>query len=446
MTSGLRKSISKSIPVVGSSTELNGLLTGAIKLSDAATALKPVSKVPFHQIHPSPLNPRYEDLCTAHVIQPKFVTGSGTPRHSSATHINKLSRNRALEWAQRVRDSWLKSEPGKAWLAAETKSGHQLNFVDPDEKQKDALWKAYMRRWIERVDRMLSRQEYDEAGKARLATLLLQWNELIALSATVMKDGLMSPVGVRPVGGQFEIVGGERRYWACRLGSMDFIPVVGQELDDLSAMSRTIHENWDRLDISTVSKVRALRRYFGELTGEPCGPRNKKITISLFENEFAGRSKSFCHRWRGICRLPEDSELLADICSGAVTGINNIDNLVRAFHKELKSDNQTSSREKDQDNESNSPSTTPKPPSPPKQPPGNSTSLKVRPLGTEAGLKVFAALKSIDGVSDDARETIEKALSGWRGAPDKQRKKFMEEVLSTLAEALDPLDEVGNDS
>jgi hypothetical protein len=67
-------------------------------------------------------------------------------------------------------------------------------------------------------------------------------------------------------------------------------------------------------------------------------------------------------------------------------------------------------------------------------------------LGTEAGLKVFAALKSIDGVSDDARETIEKALSGWRGAPDKQRKKFMEEVLSTLAEALDPLDEVGNDS
>ena len=100
----LRKTIQKSISVAGSSSELNGLLTGATMLPDAATSLRPVSKVAFHQIHPTPSNPRYEDLCTARVIQLDFVTRSGSERHPSATHINKLSRNRVMEWSHRVKD------------------------------------------------------------------------------------------------------------------------------------------------------------------------------------------------------------------------------------------------------------------------------------------------------------------------------------------------------
>ena len=451
---------------IGSSGEMNGLLTGEKILQDAASSLKPVSNISFNSIRPTPTNPRYKDLLAAHIIQPDLKTRSGSPRRASSTHVNKLSRNRALAWTLRVKDGWLTSPAGQAWLASEARNGHKFNFDTPDEKEKSIIWKAYMRRWLERVERMLLRAPpdaatykrweailgrepresvpvADERERKRIDALLKEWNELIALATNVAKDGLISPIRLRPMSGYFEIVGGERRFWACRLANLDYIPSVGNVADDVSAMSQQIHENLDRLDISRGGWVIALRRYFETLLGEPCGPNNKQITISLFENEFAGRSKSWAHRWRGICKLPEDSQLLADICSGAITGVQTIDEAVRAYHKRFKAgENPEPNRALDPENSNGLQAPSPKLPA--KRPPAAApvASVKVRLPGTETGVRLLSAIGTIDGVDSNTKAVIAKAMDGWRGAPDKLRKKILEEVLTALSLSLDPLDEV----
>lgn len=434
-----RKTISKS-----SSTELHGLLNGTQKIDESGTTLQVPSKIPFKQIRTVPTNPRYDDLCTALIVQPKFETASGTPRHYSSAHVYKLSRQRAFMWAQKARTGWFLSANGKAWLASEAKHGHKFNFDEPTDADRDIIWKAYMRRWYERVERMLKRRLKTAEDTRRYDKLLEQWNELIALAANIARDGLTSPVRVRPMGGEYDIVGGERRYWACRLASMDHIPVMGGAISDMKAMSQTLHENLDRLDISRSGWVKALRLYMAQLTGESCGPKNKQLTIAIFQNEFAGRSRSWANRWRGICRLPEDSKLLASILSGELTGVNEIDKAVREYHKLGKAGENPEALDDDQQE---SPTLEPGMPNPvtpkpaPQKPAPAIPAAKARLPGTVGGLRMLDALKGVEGINDGTKESIGTAMEKWRVSNDTVRRKMLEDIFSSFAADLDKFDD-----
>ena len=458
--------------VISSSASSDALLTGEKQIASPETAMQPTAKLRASQFKTTSTNPRYPELLEARVLQPNHVTKSGSPRKASSTHINKLTRTSAILWAQRVKKTWLLSDAGKSWLANEARAGHKLNFEDPSAKDLDAIWRAYTRRWYARVERMLTRSTPDAAeikrleaqGEAspeqareyrdklkRIEALLSQWSHLLALANNIHKDGLIQPIRVRPCGGGFfEIVAGERRYWACRLIGMDNIPYAGDLASDLVALSQKIHENLDRLDVSRAGWVLALRRYMAALTEHPCGPDNPELNLATFENEFAGRSKSWCHRWRGVCQLPDDSELLRQICSGEVSGIRNIDEHVRAYHRARKSGQNPEQYQlpsspggagtaEEPETNPQAPAGSSNPKSQPSAPPA--PAAKARLPGTEGGIRIFQALKTIEGVSDKARSAIETAIAGWRAAPEKYRRKCMEDVFDALAADLDLLDE-----
>jgi hypothetical protein len=469
-----RKSIRREIDQ-SSTTNDFGLLTGQQQIVDSASALRPVSKLLATSIRPTPHNPRYKELCDAYIIQPQVENGSG--RHAGSTHINKLSRRRATEWMARVKDGWLKTEAGQAWLAEEVKSGHSFNFDNPLEDEKTSIWRARFRRWQDRVTRMLLRQPPDVAtakrwsaitGKPvesfvrereplepeerkRVVTLLTMWAELFALSSNILKDGLIQPVKVRPVHNGFQIVGGERRYWGCCLASIDHVACVGNEIDDITALSQTIHENLDRSDISLQSQVRSMRLYVAAKVAEPCGPNNTKVKLSFFEDEFAGRSRSWSARWRVVCMLPEDCEVMKAIYAGVYSTINEIDVHARAYLKYLKvnpgahvsdagsdpdaAGNATASQGINSAKQSAPKAALPKKPEPP-QP-----RAKVRLPGTEAGKRILIALKTTEGLDEASQTAIESALKGWPAAPEKQRKKYLEEVIELMAKGLDHFDD-----
>lgn len=445
-----------------------GLLSGQQPIVDAASALRPVSRLLATSIRPTPDNPRYKELCDAYIIQPEPANGSA--RRAGSTHINKLSLRRTIEWMARVKDGWLKTDAGQAWLAEEVKSGHSFNFDNPTEEEKASIWRAHYRRWLDRVTRMLLRNPPDAATAKRWAaitgkpvesfvreplepekreravTIISMWAELFALSSNVLKDGLIQPVIVRPVSNGFRIVGGERRYWACCLASIDHVPCVGNDIDDITALSRSIHENLDRADISLQSQVRSMRRYISALVKEPCGPNNSKIKIALFEEEFAGRSRSWSHRWRVICLLPEDCEVVSAIYEGVYNTINEIDVAARAYLKYLKVNpgaHAPDAHAKGNDGAApgnNTQQRQPKPPAPKKpQPP--LPRAKVRLPGTEAGKRILVALKTTEGLDDESQTAIEAALQGWTVAPEKQRKKYLEDVIELMAKGLDHLDD-----
>lgn len=464
-----RKTVQRSPMQTQTSTDF-GLRTGQTNIDNANSALRQVSQLPASVVHPVDTNPRFLELCEAHVVQPQIAANSD--RHPSSSHINKLSLRRTFEWIAKVKKGWLQSPGGQAWLAEEARAGHELNFDDPNEKELATIWRARCRRWHERVSRMLLRATPDNATAKRWADItgrdpssfvrepldpkvraiaagiVHTWSELIALSATVHKDGLGSPVVVRPDGAGFAIVGGERRYWACCLASMDHIPCVGGEADELTAFSLTIHENLDREDIALRSQVRAMRKFVEMSTKQPCGPGNKQIKLSFFQTEY-GRSKSWCHRWRVICLLPEGCEVLAKVYNRDFTSIIEVDLAARAFLKKLKDAPKDQEEDEQVDsNSGNSPgsSTGPTPPAPPStpapKPAAPQARAKVRLPGTEAGKRILSALKSTEGLNEQSKEAIDVALRGWAAAPENQRKKYLESVIDLMAQGLDYLDEV----
>jgi ParB family chromosome partitioning protein len=84
------------------------------------------------------------------------------------------------------------------------------------------------------------------------------------LAADIKRHGLLNPLTVRPIAnGQFEIVAGQRRFWACK--QADFSPVpcnVLYDLDDASAEALSLVENVQRADLNPLDKARALKTLY----------------------------------------------------------------------------------------------------------------------------------------------------------------------------------------
>lgn len=89
------------------------------------------------------------------------------------------------------------------------------------------------------------------------------------LAASIRAHGLLQPVLVRPLGREYEIVCGQRRYQACKvLGLTDIIAVV-RTLDDREAFELSVAENARRDSLSAEDRVETLRRLGSLYPGRP---------------------------------------------------------------------------------------------------------------------------------------------------------------------------------
>ena len=56
---------------------------------------------------------------------------------------------------------------------------------------------------------------------------IMQEEALHALSQSILKQGVMQPIIVRPIGNnQYEIIAGERRWRAAKLANLNEVPVI----------------------------------------------------------------------------------------------------------------------------------------------------------------------------------------------------------------------------
>jgi putative nucleotidyltransferase with HDIG domain len=88
--------------------------------------------------------------------------------------------------------------------------------------------------------------------------------EIGRLAASLRKHGLLHPLLVRPMGRDYEIVCGQRRYKACKELGLGEIPAFVRELDDRQALELSLAENARREALSPEDR-RALVRRLGEL-------------------------------------------------------------------------------------------------------------------------------------------------------------------------------------
>jgi len=85
-------------------------------------------------------------------------------------------------------------------------------------------------------------------------------DSLTELADSIREHGVLQPILVRPVGGQFELIAGERRWRASRLAQRDSIPAIVVEFDDETALEISIIENLQREDVSPLEEAAMFRK------------------------------------------------------------------------------------------------------------------------------------------------------------------------------------------
>jgi ParB family chromosome partitioning protein len=85
----------------------------------------------------------------------------------------------------------------------------------------------------------------------RLQVNIERLNEL---AASIREVGLLEPIIVRPVGGEFEVVVGERRYRACQQAGLEKVPAIVREYTDDVVVQLNLIENVQREELSAIEK------------------------------------------------------------------------------------------------------------------------------------------------------------------------------------------------
>jgi ParB family chromosome partitioning protein len=81
---------------------------------------------------------------------------------------------------------------------------------------------------------------------------------LHALAGSIRKRGVLQPVLVRPrPGGRYQIVAGERRWYAAQIAGLEKIPALVCHYDDAATLEVALIENMARENLSLLEEARA---------------------------------------------------------------------------------------------------------------------------------------------------------------------------------------------
>ena len=115
-----------------------------------------------------------------------------------------------------------------------------------------------------------------------------------ALADSIREHGMLQPILVRPIGGGYQIVAGERRWRAARMLGLDEVPVTIRELSDLETMQIAIIENLQRENLNPVEEAAG----YNDLI-EKYGMTQEKVA------KMVGRSRSAVANSVRLLALPE---------------------------------------------------------------------------------------------------------------------------------------------
>lgn len=84
---------------------------------------------------------------------------------------------------------------------------------------------------------------------------------LVELSESIRQQGVLQPIGVRPIeDNRFEIVFGERRYRASLMAELEEIPAIVMEISDEVAEEMAVTENLQRKDVTPIEEANAYQK------------------------------------------------------------------------------------------------------------------------------------------------------------------------------------------
>ena len=85
-------------------------------------------------------------------------------------------------------------------------------------------------------------------------------DELEELTRSIERHGIVQPLVVRPAGGGYQLVTGERRWRAAQRAGLDIVPCLVRDTDDSEALQLALVENLQREDLNPVDAARGYRQ------------------------------------------------------------------------------------------------------------------------------------------------------------------------------------------
>jgi ParB family chromosome partitioning protein len=120
--------------------------------------------------------------------------------------------------------------------------------------------------------------------------------KLQELADSMRQNGILQPLLVRVVDGEYELVAGERRLRAARLAGFETVPVwVREDVDDRDALKLALLENVQRADLNPIEEARGYRRLIDEF-----GMQQQELAERL------GKSRSAVTNALRLLNLPEE--------------------------------------------------------------------------------------------------------------------------------------------
>ncbi|MBD3414361.1 MAG: ParB/RepB/Spo0J family partition protein [Candidatus Aminicenantes bacterium] len=125
--------------------------------------------------------------------------------------------------------------------------------------------------------------------------------EMDDLVNSIKQRGVLEPILVRPVKGNYEIIAGERRYMASKQLGLNEIPCIVMNVNDMEAMEISLIENLQRLDLDVFEEADGLK-----YLSENYGYNHEKISKKL------GKARSTVTEIISISRIPQEIRNLCD--------------------------------------------------------------------------------------------------------------------------------------
>ncbi|WP_106640388.1 ParB/RepB/Spo0J family partition protein [Allosphingosinicella vermicomposti] len=87
---------------------------------------------------------------------------------------------------------------------------------------------------------------------------------LAELAESIRLRGILQPIVVRPHGGRYQIVAGERRWRAAQRAQLHEVPVIVREFDDTNTLEVALIENIQRQDLNAIEEAEAYQRLIAD--------------------------------------------------------------------------------------------------------------------------------------------------------------------------------------
>ncbi len=106
---------------------------------------------------------------------------------------------------------------------------------------------------------------------------------LEVLTDSVRRFGILQPLIVREVEGEYELVAGERRLRAARQAGFDTVPVIVKDIADSESLESALVENLHREDLNALEEAAAFRQLIDDfdLTHEAVAQRLSKSRAAV---------------------------------------------------------------------------------------------------------------------------------------------------------------------